>query len=319
MKKGIDKRKRIFDKYVHQLKLMNDYHLIVDFVHYQEDCYVCPICLNLFFEKDLLEEATNMLTLEDAPPKSLGGRANTLTCKTCNSRCGHDIDFHLSERLIELDVRAFKPNIVTKAKFIHNGLKVQGELKIDSNGKMIVIHDKRNNNPESLEEYIKTTRKNKVVDVEFKPSRVDKHRLEVALLKTAYILAFEQYGYTLILSSPFNIVREQLKNPDQELYPDGFWTKQSSFKKEHEGVHLITSQGFEGFCAIFPLKTTTSESRFAVYLPVSEKHTHEIIARLKKQETGFGVVMESYMSNNYFEETGNMVQMVKFIESSNIN
>ncbi|MDD4438113.1 MAG: HNH endonuclease [Tissierellia bacterium] len=41
--------------------------------------------------------------MEDAPPKSLGGKANTLTCKTCNSKCGHEIDFHLTERLLEID------------------------------------------------------------------------------------------------------------------------------------------------------------------------------------------------------------------------
>lgn len=317
MARGIDKRKRIFDKYVSQLKTLHKNGLLPEYIEYKEGVYICPICLNEFIEDDLKDDSANMLTLEDAPPKSLGGKANTMTCKTCNSRCGHEIDFHLTERLIELDERAFLPNVKTRAKFTHNGLKIQGELNIDSNGKITVIHDKKNNHPEKLDRYVKTTGKNDIVDIEFKPTRVDKHRIEVALLKTAYLLAFEQYGYSLILSSPFNIVREQLKNPDLELYPEGFWTKQGSFKKEHEGVHLITSDGFEGFHAIFSLDTKTSENRFGVYLPISEKTTSEVIEKLKEKEAGFELKMESYMTNNYFDDSGNMILMTNFIKVKN--
>lgn len=317
MAKGIDKRKRIFDKYVSQLKSLHDNGLLPENIEYKEGVYICPICLNEFTEDDLKDDSTNMLTLEDAPPKSLGGHANTLTCKTCNSRCGHEIDFHLTERLVELDERAFRPNIKSKARFTHNGLQVQGEINIDSEGKITVLHDKKNNHPEKLETYVKSTGKNDIVDIEFKPSRVDKHRLEVALLKTAYLLAFEQYGYSLILSTPYNIVREQLMRPDLEIYPEGFWTKQSSFKKEHEGVHVITSQGFEGFHAIFSLKTKASENRFGVYLPVSETSTNEVIGKLKEQEAGFGLRMESYMNNDYFGETENMILMTKYLKEKN--
>ena len=317
MSKGFEKRKRVFDKYVSQLKRLKENNLLSSSIKYENGCYICPICSNLFFEGDLNDDSKNMLTLEDAPPKSLGGRANTLTCKTCNSRCGHEIDFHLTERLIELDERAFRPSVKTKAKFTHNGLKIQGELNIDSDGKITVIHDKKNNHPEKLDKYVKSTGKDDIVDIEFKPSRVDKHRLEVALLKSAYLLAFEQYGYSLILSSPYDIVREQLKNPDSEIYPEGFWTKQNSFKKEHEGVHVITSQGFEGFHAIFSLRTKTSENRFGVYLPVSVKTTNDVIERLKEQEAGFALMMESYMTNDYFEEIENMTLMTKYINEKN--
>ncbi len=317
MSKGFDKRKRIFDKYVSQLKKLNENNLLPDFIKYKEDCYICPICLNNFSENDLKDVSENMLTLEDAPPKSLGGRATTLTCKTCNNRCGHEIDYHLTERLIEIDERAFLPNIKAKARFTHNGLKIQGELNVDSKGNITVIHDKKNNHPEKLEKYVKSTGKNDIVDIEFKPSRVDKHRLEVALLKTAYILAFEHYGYSLILSSPYNIIRKQLINPEAEIYPEGFWTKQGSFKPEQEGVHLIASKGFEGFLAIFLLKTKSSENRFGVYLPVSERSTYDNIKRLKEQEAGFGLKMESYMMNDYFGEIGNMKLMVNFIKEKN--
>lgn len=46
-----------------------------------------------------LEDSENPLTLEDAPPKSLGGKAHVLTCKECNNKAGQKIDYHLTERM----------------------------------------------------------------------------------------------------------------------------------------------------------------------------------------------------------------------------
>ena len=296
---------------------MNDNELLPEFVSYSEGSYICPICLNQFTEKDLNEESDNMLTLEDAPPKSLGGKANTLTCKRCNNKCGHDIDYHLTERLIELDIREFLPNTKSQASFTSNGVTIKGELIVDSNKVMTVLFDQKNNHPEKFEKFIKTAGKDDVTDLAFKRSRVEKHRLEVALLKTAYILAFEQFGYSLILSRPYDIVREQLLNPGLELYPEGFWTKQNSFKKEHEGVHLIVTQGFEGFQAVFSLKAISSEKRFGVYLPISIKTTTEVIKRFKKQKGGFALEMHSLSMNDYFEDFENIKLMIDYLKIIN--
>lgn len=317
MAKGIDKRKRIFDKYVSQLKTLHKNDLLPEHLDYKEGVYLCPICLNDFSEEDLKDDSANMLTLEDAPPKSLGGHANTLTCKTCNSRCGHEIDFHLTELLIELDVRAFNPNIESKAKLSHKGTQIQGTVKVDESGSIFIVLSEKNNNPEKLKKYIGTTGKDDIIDIEFKPSRVDKLRFEVALLKSAYILAFEQYGFALILNQSYDIVREQLQNPNTEIYPEGFWTKQSSFKKEHEGVHYLDSKDFEGFYSIFSLSTNVTEHRYGIYLPITSTRTNEICAKLKEQEGGFELNMMSYMGNDYFENLDNMKLMVDFMNKKN--
>lgn len=317
MAKGIDKRKRIFDKYVIQLKALHENGLLPEQIEYKAGVYLCPICLNEFIEEDLKNVSANMLTLEDAPPKSLGGHANTLTCKTCNSRCGHEIDFHLTERLIELDGRAFNPNVESKVKLTHKGIQVQGTVKVNESGGISIIHSEKNNNPEKLKKYIGSTGKDNIVNIEFKPSRVDKLRLEIALLKSAYILAFEQYGYALILNKSYDIVREQLQIPNTEIYPEGFWTKQSSFKKEHEGVHYLDSKDFEGFYSIFSLSTNATQHRYGIYLPVALARTNEIIAKLKEQVGGFRLNMVSYMNYDYFENLDNMKLMVDFMKKKN--
>jgi len=160
---------------------------------------------------------------------------------------------------------------------------------------------------------------NDAAEIEFKPSRVDKLRLEIALLKSAYIIAFEHFGYSLILSSPYNIVREQLLNPEKEIYPEGFWTKQNSFSKAHEGIYLVSEIGFEGFYSIFCLKTKVSEYRFVAYLPISEQNTTDVINRLKQIDAGFSMKMVSYMSNDYFEDVQNMKMMSKFLRENNFS
>src|SRR5690349_10100056 len=114
--RGVERRRRIFEVYSKQLHGLVDSGILTDISLPYDQTYLCPICLRPFSVDDILDSAPNMLTLEDAPPKSLGGHASVLTCKSCNSRSGHEIDFHLTERLIEIDARAFLPNTTMKVK-----------------------------------------------------------------------------------------------------------------------------------------------------------------------------------------------------------
>jgi len=313
MGNGEDKRKKIFDKYVTQLRILQENELLPESITYKENTYICPICLNEFSNEDLKSDSLNMLTLEDAPPRVLGGHSNTLSCKKCNSKAGHEIDCHLNKRLVELDVRSFLPNTNSKAKFSYNGVLVQGQIQVDNKGEITVRHNEKFNEPNSFKKYIESAKNNNVINVEFVPSSVDVHKLEVALLKTAYILAFEKYSYALILNDSYNIVREQINNPGKYIYPIGFWTKQSSFRKKHEGVHVVDSGEFNGFYAIFSLNTSASNQMFGVYLPVSTLITDVVILKLRRKEGGFSLPLKSLKENEYFEDVENMELRYKYL------
>jgi hypothetical protein len=316
MIKSRDKRRVLFEKYSTQLNSLNKLGLLkIDLAY--ENTFICPICLDQFNEAALDINKENFLTLEDAPPKSLGGKANTLTCKSCNNRFGHEIDFHLVERLNEIDVHSFQPRSGSKASFVHNGVKVQGIVQVDDNGNITVTHLEKTNNPKHLDEYVKGTGKGDTTTIKFPLSRVDFKKFEVALLKTAYILAFTHYGYPLILSNAFDIVREQLANPDKEIYPTGFWTRQATFNKSNSGVHLIKTSGLEGFQAIFVLKTQSSETGFGVYLPVSHKTVLQVIDQLKDIPPGFEMRFESFMGTDYFNDQNNQKMCVNFMKKRN--
>ena len=316
MKKNESKRKIIFNKYSKQLHRLVELGLYsLDLKH--EHTFLCPTCLNQFSETDLDITKENHLTLEDAPPKSLGGKANTLTCKKCNNEFGHQIDFHLTERLNELNIRSFLPNTGAKVIMTHQGIEVQGTVKVDISGNITITHLEKVNHPEKLKNYISKTRKNDIADLKFPASRVDFKRFEVALLKTAYILAFEQYGYALILNKSYDRIRKQLMNPNKDIYPSGYWTKQSVFNESNTGVHLIRTKGFEGFQAIFVLKTKTQTTGYGVYLPISENTINEVIERFKVQEAGFALSYESYKETDYFSDDRNLKMCVSFLNKQN--
>lgn len=316
MGKTQEKRRRIFDIYSIQLHSLVNLGL-ADIELKFEKTYLCPVCFNQFSEADLDTSKEIFLTLEDAPPKSLGGKPNTLTCSKCNNEFGHTIDFHLAEYINEADIHAFLPNTGSRVTMTHRGTRVQGTVNIDGNGKITIEHIKKVNNPKVLQEYVAKTGKDDVADLEFPASRVDFKKFEVALLKTAYILAFEKFGYPLILSKAFDIVRDQLRNPEKDIYPTGFWSRQSVFNRSNAGVHLIVTPGFEGFQAIFILSTGASESGYGVYLPISYKTAKKTIENLKQQEAGFGLKYESYQQSDYFNDESNQQMCVAFMNRHN--
>ena len=52
--------------------------------------YYCPICQLGYYEVSAI--TGEELTLEDVPPKSIGGKPILLTCRKCNSSAGDKID-----------------------------------------------------------------------------------------------------------------------------------------------------------------------------------------------------------------------------------
>ncbi len=279
MSKGEDKRLAIFKRYIENRNLLIDNKLIEG----ERDIYVCPICFNQHISVD--EE--DPLTLEDAPPKSLGGRANILTCKSCNNTLGHKIDFHLTERLRELDSAKFLPNTETKVKVKVGDEVFNGTITIDENGKMTMYHSDKNNHPIKLEESMIGLKGGNIVDMSFLKTRVIPEKLEYALLKTGYLMAFEKFGGSMIYDKCFDIVREQLMNPEERIYPEKFWVT-PPFPEDLVGVYFVLDKGLECLFALFNLYTDNSMRKFGTFLPSPINNINTvmdgIIQKLEKEK-----------------------------------
>ena len=64
---------------------------------YRNDCrglFICPLCLCLFSRDQIRSDLSKAHII----PQSLGGRAWTLTCETCNNNVGSEIESYESER-----------------------------------------------------------------------------------------------------------------------------------------------------------------------------------------------------------------------------
>jgi len=311
MTQGEKKRQRIFEKYVGNLNLLIDNGLI----DAKEDEYICPICLN---PHQVVESDKNPLTLEDAPPKSLGGKANTLTCLSCNNHCGKQIDYHLTERMRELDNGEFIPGTSTRVQVNINGEMYRGEISIDENGVMTMLHSKKNNHPEKLNQAMNEIR-GKVIDMNFLRSRVIPEKLEYALLKTGFLLAFEKFGFSLMLNDCYNIIRQQLLNPEERIYPEGFWTRQP-FPEKYNGVYFVMDSGVESILAIFQLDTGNTKRTFSTFLPLPIRPIEEVIQNLKAKFDKNGQLALKLSPSpgtevDYLMDIGNIQAMREWIDN----
>lgn len=274
MSKAVDRRQAIFDYFRSSINLLIDNGLWRG----DRDIYLCPICLKP--HKTISED--DPLTLEDAPPKSLGGSANVLTCKSCNNTAGYKIDAHLVERLRELDSASFVPGTETKVKVKIGGETLQGTITVLKDGTMQIEHSKRNNHSEKLERTMGGVTGGMKIDLNFLKSRVFPENLEYALLKTGYLLAFEKYGYALILNPCFDIIRSQLQNPDQRIYPDGFWLT-PPYPKSMSGAYFVMDKGLECLLVLFNLDTGKTERMFGTLLPLPVQPIEKVIIELNKR------------------------------------
>lgn len=279
MNQGESKRLGIFEKYSANLHFLNENGLIPRLVLKFDRTYICPGCMRQFSIDDLDTKLPNHLTLEDVPPKSLGGKPTILTCKECNNNAGVKIDSQLYSRMFEMDKRNFIPGTSFHARFKQDGKIVQGEVTVDIDGTINVKHSYKKNQKDQLDKFIvdispKTG--NPIMNIEFYPSKLDSKRLQVALLKTAYLQCFEKYGYLIITNPIYDIVREQIKNPDDDIYPMQFWFT-GPFREEHEGVHFVVDEGHECLMSVFSLRSQITRT-FAAILPIKETPIIQVVA-----------------------------------------
>ena len=285
MSQGLERRKIIFNKFSKQLLLLKELGIItIDFKY--DKPYLCPICLREFTETDLVENSCNFLTLEDAPPDSLGGSKIALTCKECNSGCGTSIDHHLTTVLRAIDASYFYKGSKQYRTIGHEGKKITVELKSSGNGTLTAYHRIKQNNPTLLEKFIFGI-KNKTIDplLNLDPPKVnfDSKRVNYALVKTNYIITFSKFGYIFLLNKEYNDLRNQLLHPEEKLYP---WTPfiKNQFNKNQIGTYYVHNKGTESIFNIFALRTEYSETLIGGLIPIPSIKIEELGKNIDSQK-----------------------------------
>jgi len=133
--KGDISRKRIFEVYSKNWELTREFIPDLIIKDGYQVALLCPICLRLFNQEGLRQIYSDALTLEDIPPKRLGGKATILTCKLCNNFSGHKLDSKLlKQRHVNSFLQGDANSQVDVYISIQDGFKTKGKLTIDKKG-----------------------------------------------------------------------------------------------------------------------------------------------------------------------------------------
>ena len=319
--RGDKKREKIFEIFKDHLNFLND----KGFVSTDRDVYLCPLDLKQFNDIN----GNDPLSLEDAPPKSLGGKPCVLTCTSCNNNRGHDIDAELTKFLKEAKLVNIAFDRINKKKAIGdlslpksdidvtfelNGKFIDGKIgfKMDSTMTLTI--------PEKLP--INTV-------LNFVGSKVTKWA-QYSLLKAAYMLLFKKTGYTLLLNKCFDIVREQIENPDMNIYPENFCritSKDNVLTKDNkevkQGVYFVQDRGLESVLVVFDIKLGDWEKKALVFLPLPVRDLSSALTNLRlKLEKGKGQTLTLYPqeqdrehAEDYLMKEDNLIAMYNWIEA----
>ena len=197
----------------------------------------CPICLTSF-TRDAVAQGQNV-TLEHAPPKTLGGSEMCLTCTTCNSSAGGKLDQAAAmmnramvDRTagrgtkVELDVCGtkqttyFSPEGTMDAESVGRRtsdpavMQMRDRLRDRLRGQKIVLWAEMKRGPDSDWDV------NKGITITIK--QPPPNHVAVSWLRSAYLLVFSllgQGGYRYAESEAIRPIREQIMKPDDELAP----------------------------------------------------------------------------------------------------
>lgn len=203
---GKAKRKLfLFKKYRRNLELLSEnLNFMQEALH---DIVICPICFHRFKESDVNQSGNkNYLTIEHVPPRYLGGTVEVLTCFKCNNL--------FSEFDSELCFVPYKPDskvVSWRAKVKSEKVKFGAITEFDfakSEVKFVL------SNEEDLSKFVESIRGKSQFNFVVK----DKTKaVGTNLMKMAYLLAFNKFGYGLIMQPQYNFIRAQINKPYETL------------------------------------------------------------------------------------------------------
>lgn len=176
--------------------------------------YLCPLCLKWFADLD-------ELSLEHAPPRSVGGRHVAVTCRGCNSRGGHTVDAELrrAETLFEFAERRMTAPMSATLRI--GDVEQRGEAMFGPDRLKLAGVPKQNHPAvteaitAALDEAVESGSTGLTISLSFRSP--DFRKASIAWLRAAYLIAFATLGYLYILRKQLEPVRQQIHAPETEV------------------------------------------------------------------------------------------------------
>jgi len=267
-------REKIFNAYASNLSLVAEKYKIqigleIDNKPVKVDfpIYICPLCIKGFNKESLNQDSQNPLTLEDLPPKSVGGNPKILTCKECNSKSGHVFD-HLI--LGSLKTESFLKRIpnteIASTITLMKGSKYKAITRIDSGyGIRFNIQAKDSTMLKKNFEEIKKHWNGYTFNLTFHGPNPKK--LSIAYLRIGLLLAYYYFGNRLIFEENYHKIRDYIADPKIHSLPhEGVLFPLS--QDIRPGLHILKKpEDLRSYFIVFQVKSKTIIKKIGIPFP----------------------------------------------------
>jgi hypothetical protein len=208
--------------------------------------YVCPLCVHAF-PRAAVE--AGILTAEHVPARSLGGRPLLLTCWQCNSKRGHKLD--AQARRAENIVAVMKGEMEQqhRVRLTINNLDIQAAIQSSPGAFQLFGLPKRTNPADfarffaELERLVATGNTDWSIRMGFPRDVHSRQQARVAWLRYAYLIAVAALGYRYALRPAWEMIRQQLREPDAVLV-DRFSVTDPSASPSAQQIFLIDEPAY---------------------------------------------------------------------------
>lgn len=184
--------------------------------------YVCPLCTENFIVIGPSGETgwSSEFSLDHFPPESVGGFQTALVCKQCNNSAGRDYDFSLKQKMdrMSFDNKIAKSKINMKSAISDVTGYYPGFFTIRDDGEIeAVLKPNPKMHSPFLDNWISSSKEKLDWEATITIPIPDENKVSAALLKTAYLFCFDNWGYEFAYSSGARKIRDVLKKV--ENYP----------------------------------------------------------------------------------------------------
>ncbi|MCW2922399.1 MAG: hypothetical protein JWL76_2273 [Thermoleophilia bacterium] len=248
--------------------------------------FVCPQCLNAI-SLEAIAEDPGCVSIEHVPPQSVRGRALVLTCRRCNNTAGHELETHLAKA--DAVARGEEPVGVGYLHLDGMRLPVRECLDQDSGIRLDVnLGVGRPNDRARIRKLIDDAMAaggEPAITGSYRPGprRWSLACANVARLRTAYLYAFAQYGYSYVIDRRLDIVRETIIEHAHKGIPASMIVDIDDVDTENKLIEVVEPKAYRclavriGDAAIF----------LPAPRPLSREGIYSVTQRLAKRGRGF--------------------------------
>ena len=305
MNPKIQRRKKLFDKYKENLFSI----LRLNKIKFNEEIpfVICPLCRRYFFEDSLLQSSENPLTIEHVPPESVGGKGLILTCKECNNIHGSDLDTHLTKRIKQHNFLNLKEGEKFSTTFIiDDEFRSDGYIEVSKNKNVNIVFQEERTNPKNhkLAKDIALAKKEKG-KVTFKTIGYSKPKFNLAILRSAFLLVFEKFGYSFLFTRNSDIPRKMImagKIPSELKFIN--WNEQ--IPDELIGIHILKKPiELNSYFVVLKIKKDEFNKNFGVIIPGANQageNIYENYSKLIQSKEDIQIEFEEVPNLNYIND-----------------